>query len=74
VVAYDVCARVAAGASLGEAADAVVNGVLVEAGGSGGIIAMDPEGNIAMPFNTPGMYRASIDVNGAVTVAIYGDE
>jgi beta-aspartyl-peptidase (threonine type) len=74
VVAYDVCARVAAGASLTQAADAVVNGVLVEAGGSGGIIAMDPEGNIAMPFNTPGMYRASIDVEGTVTVAIYGDE
>ena len=73
-VAYDVCARVAAGATLAQAADAVVNGVVVEAGGSGGIIAMDPEGNIAMPFNTPGMYRASIDVNGQVTVAIYGDE
>ena len=74
VVAYDVCARVAAGASLQQAAEAVVNGVLVEAGGSGGIIAMDPAGNIAMPFNTPGMYRASIDVDGTVTVAIYGDE
>ncbi len=74
VVAYDVCARVAAGASLEQAAEAVVNGVLVEAGGSGGIIAMDPAGNIAMPFNTPGMYRASIDVDGTVTVAIYGDE
>jgi beta-aspartyl-peptidase (threonine type) len=74
VVAYDVCARVAAGASLAQAADVVVNGILVEAGGSGGIIAMDPAGNIAMPFNTPGMYRASIDVQGNVTVAIYGDE
>jgi beta-aspartyl-peptidase (threonine type) len=74
VVAYDVCTRVAGGAPLTEAADAVVHGVLVEAGGSGGIIAMDPEGNIAMPFNTPGMYRASIDVEGKVTVAIYGDE
>ena len=74
VVAYDICARVAAGATLADAAHAVVNGVLVEAGGSGGIIAMDPRGNIAMPFNTPGMYRASIDVDGKVTVAIYGDE
>ena len=74
VVAYDVCARVAAGATLEDAADTVVNGVLVKAGGSGGIIAMDPAGHIAMPFNTPGMYRASIDVNGKVTVAIYGDE
>ncbi|MEE4175006.1 MAG: isoaspartyl peptidase/L-asparaginase [Xanthomonadales bacterium] len=74
VVAYDVCARVTAGATLATAAETVVNGVLVEAGGSGGIIAMDPAGNIAMPFNTAGMYRASIDTDGNLTVAIYGDE
>jgi beta-aspartyl-peptidase (threonine type) len=74
VVAYDICARVAAGKALAEAADTVVNQVLVEAGGSGGVIAIDPRGNIAMPFNTNGMYRASIDVNGEVFVGIYGDD
>ena len=74
VVAYDICARVANGATLRHAADAVVNGVLVEAGGSGGVISMDPQGNIAMPFNTTGMYRASIGVDGEVFVGIYGDE
>lgn len=74
VVAYDVCARVAGGARLEAAADTVVNEVLVGAGGSGGIIALDPQGNIAMPFNTAGMYRASVDVDGKVFVGIYGDD
>lgn len=74
VVAYDICARVAAGTPLAKAADTVVNGVLVEAGGSGGIISLDAKGNIAMPFNTAGMYRASVDGDGAVFVGIYGDE
>ena len=74
VVAYDICARVAGGATLEAAADSVIKDILVEAGGDGGVIAMDPAGNIAMPFNTPGMYRASIDVHGNVVVAIYGDE
>jgi beta-aspartyl-peptidase (threonine type) len=38
------------------------------------VIALDAEGNIAMPFNTPGMYRAAIGPEGNVTIAIYGDE
>ncbi len=75
VVAYDICARMRyQGLSLGEAADVVVNDVLVEAGGEGGVIAMDKHGTIAMPFNTEGMYRASIDTQGRMTIAIYGDE
>lgn len=74
-VARDICARVQfTGASLEQAADEVVNGQLVKMGGSGGIIAVDPSGNIALTFNTPGMYRASIDTLGHLTVAIYGDE
>ncbi len=75
VVAYDICARMRyARQSLAESADTLVNNVLVEAGGAGGVIALDAQGNVAMPFNTPGMYRASIAPDGAVTVAIYGDE
>lgn len=74
-VAHDICARVLhADQSLMASADAVVHGVLVDAGGEGGVIALDPEGNVAMPFNTPGMYRAAMDADGRVTVAIYGDE
>jgi len=75
VVAYNICARMRhAGATLAQSADAVVNGVLAGDGGDGGVIALDARGNIAMPFNTPGMYRASIDRNGTLEVKIYGDE
>ena len=74
VVAYNICSRVAAGRSVAQAGDEVIKGVLVEAGGSGGVIIMDAAGNIAMPHNTAGMYRASIGTDGALHVAIYGDE
>jgi beta-aspartyl-peptidase (threonine type) len=73
VVAYDICVRVASGASISEAAGMVVNDVLVKAGGEGGVISMDAQGRIAMPFNTEGMYRASVDVDGKVTVGLYGE-
>ena len=74
VVAYNICNRVELGATLAEAADYVVNDVLVKAGGEGGVIAMDREGNITTPFNVEGMYRAMIDVDGEVTISIYRGE
>lgn len=74
VVAYDICARMRYfGHSLDEAADAVVHGVLAEAGGGGGVIAMDAAGRIVMPFNTEGMYRAARFVDGRRHVALYGE-
>ncbi len=74
VVAHDICAQVAyRDLSLVQAADAVVMGKLVERGGRGGVIAIDREGNIAMPFNTEGMYRAAIGTDGALKVGIYAD-
>lgn len=74
-VARDVCARVQyRGISLGEAADQVVKQQLTAMGGDGGIIAVDPQGNVALTFNTSGMYRASIDATGNLYVAIFGDE
>jgi beta-aspartyl-peptidase (threonine type) len=39
--------------------------------GDGGLIAVDRRGNIVMPFNSEGMYRAAIDRKGRRTVAIY---
>lgn len=73
-VAADICARMNyQGLTLKDAANTVINDVLVKAGGDGGVIAIDGKGNIAMPFNSAGMYRASIDVHGEVTVAIYKD-
>ena len=52
------------------AADAVIKKVGV-LGGDGGVIAMDKFGNMAISFNSEGMYRAYIDVNGKPVVEIY---
>lgn len=40
-------------------------------GGDGGLIALDKNGNIAMPFNTAGMYRGAITEDGIIEVYIY---
>jgi len=74
-VARDICARIQfSGVSVAQAAETVVKGQLVEMGGEGGVIALDRHGNIAMTFNTPGMYRARIDTDGKMFVGIYDDE
>ena len=52
------------------AAEAVIKKVGV-LGGDGGVIAMDKFGNMAISFNSEGMYRAYIDVNGKPVVEIY---
>jgi L-asparaginase / beta-aspartyl-peptidase len=70
--AYDVCARMAyAGASLEEAARAVIMDTLPPIGGRGGLIAVDRHGNYTMPFNTEGMYRGVGRVGEAVQTAIF---
>ncbi|MGY6586953.1 MAG: isoaspartyl peptidase/L-asparaginase family protein [Wenzhouxiangella sp.] len=75
VVAYDICARMRySGLSLEDSADVVVNQVLREAGGDGGVIAIDNQGQVSMPFNTAGMYRAAIHADGRLEVGIYDDE
>lgn len=74
-VAHDICARVAyRGDSLEVAANEVVNKIVPAMGGDGGAIALDKDGNIAMPFNTSGMYRAWIKPDGSRGTAIYDDE
>ncbi len=71
-VAYDICARVTyLGSGLARAAEAVVMQRLQEAGGTGGVIALDAEGNLAMPFNTEGMYRGYIRQDGNPHVEIF---
>jgi len=40
-------------------------------GGDGGLIALDKKGNVAMPFNTEGMYRGTITADGKIEVNIY---
>lgn len=74
-VAHDICARVAyRGDTLQAAADEVIMRVVPAAGGDGGAIALDREGNIAMPFNTSGMYRGWIRPDGSRGTAIFRDE
>ena len=75
VLAYRVSALMRyGGMRLSEAAAAVIHGTLAEMGGTGGMIALDAEGNVAMPFNTSGMFRGYIDENGEVTIRIFEDE
>lgn len=74
VVAYDICARMAyLNVSIAEAARQVVMERLVQQGGEGGVIAMDAQGNYAMPFNSEGMYRGHVDADGRITIRIYRD-
>jgi L-asparaginase / beta-aspartyl-peptidase len=61
------------GLSLKEACDQIVHKKLVEKGGEGGLIAIDKEGNIEMPFNSSGMYRGYAKP-GERKVAIYKDK
>ena len=70
-VAHDVSALMEYRAmSLKEAAQSVLDKV-AKLGGSGGLIAIDRHGNIALPFNTSGMYRGYVDPNGKFVVEIY---
>lgn len=53
------------------AADEMIMKRLPALGGDGGLIAVDKEGNIAMPFCTEGMYRGFIKSNGEKVIKIY---
>ena len=72
VVAYDVsCLMEYKGLSLKEACDIVVKDKLVKLGGEGGLIALDAKGNIELPFNSEGMYRASKKSGEELYIGIY---
>jgi L-asparaginase / beta-aspartyl-peptidase len=71
VLAYDIAARMryrkeklsrATGAALAQ---------IAALGADGGVIAVDRRGNIAMPFNSKGMYRGAIDRRGRRHIGIY---
>src|SRR5580698_5185397 len=71
-VAHDVCARMRfGGRSVGEAARQVIFGELAALGGEGGVIAIDARGEIAMEFNSEGMFRASKKAGEETQIAIY---
>ncbi|MFH8133936.1 isoaspartyl peptidase/L-asparaginase family protein [Pantoea osteomyelitidis] len=72
LAAYDVAAQMTyAGLSLAEASRKVVQEKIPALGGSGGLVAVDKQGNVALPFNSEGMYRGYAYVGGDVDVAIY---
>jgi len=75
VAAHAICMRVSLmHVPLERAAAEVINQEIPSMGGNGGAIALDAKGNIAMPFNTDGMYRGWIGGDGVAHVAIYDDE
>ena len=73
VTAYDVAARMKyKGTNLVDAARETIDR-LGEIGGDGGLIAVDKNGNVTMPFNSDGMYRGYVADNGDVITCIYRD-
>ena len=71
-VASDIAALVKyKGMSVQAAGDEVIHRKLKAVGGEGGVIIVDPKGNIATPFNSEGMYRGWIGANGEPRVEIY---
>lgn len=72
VVAYDVsCLIEHKNMNLEEASNEVIHKRILEINGDGGLIAVDTQGNIAMPFNTEGMYRACRTSDGNEEISIY---
>lgn len=71
-VAHDISAQIEyKGVQLKDATHDVIQNKLTKLGGTGGIIAIDKYGNMAFEFNTAGMYRASMNDKGELTVKIY---
>lgn len=71
-VAADICARVKyQGLSIQEAADKVIKEELLNIQGSGGVIVLDRQGNVAYSYNTAGMYRAYKKNNKDQHVGLY---
>ncbi len=75
LAAYDIAALMDyGGLSLSEACERVVMEKLPALGGSGGLIAIDHEGNVVLPFNSEGMYRAWGYAGDTPTTGIYREK
>ena len=71
-VAYDISAQMEyQKKSLKEATKDVIQNKLSKLGGTGGVVALDKNGNMSFEFNTEGMYRASMDDKGELIIKIY---
>nr|WP_298990777.1 isoaspartyl peptidase/L-asparaginase [uncultured Polaribacter sp.] len=73
-VAYDISAQMEyQQKSLKEATRDVIQNKLTKLGGTGGVVALDKNGNMSFEFNTAGMYRASMNDKGDLVIKIYND-
>ncbi|MFY9243821.1 MAG: isoaspartyl peptidase/L-asparaginase [Polaribacter sp.] len=71
-VAYDISAQMEyQQKTLKEATKDVIQNKLTKLGGTGGVVALDKNGNMSFEFNTEGMYRASMDDKGELIIKIY---
>ena len=71
LTAFDVAARMKyKKLSLGDAANETI-ARLSSIGGEGGLIAVDKDGNVVLPFNSEGMYRGCVEADGTMRVDIY---
>ncbi|MGK0413186.1 MAG: beta-aspartyl-peptidase (threonine type) [Polaribacter sp.] len=71
-VAYDISAQMEyKNSTLKDATKDVIQNKLTALGGTGGVVALDKNGNMSFEFNTAGMYRASMDQKGNLVVKIY---
>jgi len=71
-VAYDMHALMSyKGLSVDEAAQFIILDKLKKMGALGGLIALDPQGNAALSFNTVGMYRGYITESGEITIRFF---
>ena len=71
MVAHDVSALMEYRRQIAQEAAQTVLDKIAELGGTGGLIAIDRQGNITLPFNTSGMYRGYVDPNGKFVIEIY---
>lgn len=71
-VAFDVSARMLyLGETIDQAANYIINEKLKAQGAAGGLIALDKDGNLSMPFNTAGMFRAYVKAGGKAEVLMF---
>jgi L-asparaginase / beta-aspartyl-peptidase len=74
-VAFDMHARMKyLGVPVQAAADSIIHGVLKRSGGSGGLIALDRQGNYSMCFNTEGMFRGVVSADHPAKVMMFATE
>ncbi len=58
---------------IAKAADLVIQEKIKQAGGEGAVIVLDPQGNVAISYNTDGMYRGFVTSDGKTHMMIYKD-